>query len=242
MPDLLWIFLAFLIAGWIQGTLGFGFAVTSTLLLINRVDFTMLVFLNLCMSFLTCLIAMFSSKNIKSILKPVLLKLVISALAGLVIGLALINYVDSEILKKITLVVILIASVISLSKIGSFFSHSYMTWLTGFLSGVLTPSTGINGPFVVLHLNAISENKQQTRNTMLSYLLIIMALGILSMSFQNELQPEVWKLLPKVVIPAIVGYVLGTLSFRLFSNLVFSRTVIFFLICSSILSLVYLII
>src|SRR5690625_3548323 len=116
MPDLWVILLAFMVAGWIQGTLGFGFAVTSTLLLVNRMDFTMLVFLNLCISFLTCLIAMFSSKNIKSVLKPVLIKLVISALVGLAVGIALINYVDSEILKKVTLVVILIASVMSLSK------------------------------------------------------------------------------------------------------------------------------
>ncbi len=242
MPDLWWILLAFMIAGWVQGTLGFGLAVTSTLILVNKMDFVTLVFLNLCISFLTCLIAMFSAKNIKSILKPVLLKLVISALLGLVLGLVLIHAVDSIILKKVTLVVILITSLMSLSKLKLLFSHSYLTWLTGFLSGALTPSTGINGPLVVLHLNAIGKNKQQIRNTMLSYLLVVMALGILLMSFQSELNIGVLHLLPKVVVPAIMGYILGTLSFRLFSNFVFSRTVILFLICSSLLSLIYLII
>lgn len=242
MGELWWILLAFILAGWIQGTLGFGFAVTSTLLLVNRIDFTMLVFLNLCMSFLTCLIAMLSAKNIRSVLKSTLFKLVISALAGLVIGLAVINYVDSGILKRVTLIVILVASVISLSKVGYLFSHSYMTWITGFLSGVLTPSTGINGPFVVLHLNAISKNKQQIRNTMLSYLLIIMASGIILMSIQTKLNSDVWHLLPKVAIPSVLGYVLGMLSFRLFSDLVFSIAVIFFLIISSLLSLIYLIV
>lgn len=242
MADLLWVFAAFMIAGLVQGMLGFGLAVTSTLLLANRMDFTMLVFLNLCLSFLTCLIAMFYSKNVKAVMKPVLIRLLISALCGLAVGMMMIGYMDSGILKEITLAVILIASVISLGKAKRFFSHPVMTWLTGFLSGVLTPSTGINGPFVVLHLNAVSKHKGQTRNTMLSYLLIIMALGILLMSFHSGLGGEAWNLLPKVVLPAVLGYAIGVLLFRLLSDVVFSRIVIFFLLSSSVLSLIYLII
>ena len=61
--NMLVIFIAFLLAGWTQGVIGFGFAVVTTLVLINGLDFTILVFLNLCMSVLTSLIAMSGSKS-----------------------------------------------------------------------------------------------------------------------------------------------------------------------------------
>jgi uncharacterized membrane protein YfcA len=236
------ILLAFMVAGWVQGVLGFGFAVASTLLLVNHINFMMLVFLNLCMSLLTCVIAMFSAKNLKSIHKPTLFKLVISALAGLSLGITIISYVDGVILKQVTLVVILIASLVSLSKRKVFFARKYMSWVGGFLSGALTPSTGINGPLVVLHLNAAFKDKQQIRTTMLSYLLVIMTFGILSMSLQNRLSAETWHILPKVILPSIVGYALGTLTFRWLSYSIFKKTVSLFLIGSSFLSLIYLII
>lgn len=240
-PEMLFIVFAFLIAGWIQGVFGFGFAIATTLLLVNHIDFTMLVFLNLCMSVVTCLIAMLSGKNLKTIHKVTLLKLVISSTAGLAIGIAIITYVDAMILKKITLAVILLASVASLSRIKAFFSHQYMAWIGGFFSGVLTPSTGINGPLVALHLNAAFTDKQQVRNTMLAYLFLIMAFGVISMSLKANLSPETTDMLLKVLAPSIVGYVLGMFSFRLLTDGIFNRTVTVFLICSSLASLIYLI-
>jgi len=237
---LLQILFAFLIAGWIQGVLGFGFAVATTLLLINQMDFTTLVFFNLCMSVITSLIAMLSAKNLKSIHKKTLLKLVISALAGLAVGLAIINYIDAIVLKKVTLGIILIASILSLGKVKSFFSHSYMAWAGGFFSGVLTPSTGINGPLVSLHLNAAFTDKEQIRNTMLAYLFLIMAFGSVSMGIHNKFYRDTWWLFFKVIPSSIIGYVLGMLSFRLLSHKVFIKTVNLFLILSSLLSLIYL--
>jgi uncharacterized protein len=240
-PELLIIVFAFLVAGWIQGVFGFGFAVATTLLLVNQIDFTMLVFLNLCMSVMTSLIAMLSGKNLKTIHKRTLVKLIISSFAGLAVGLAMITFVDAVILKKITLVVILLASIASLTKTKALFSHHYMAWIGGFFSGVLTPSTGINGPLVALHLNAAFTDKQQIRNTMLSYLLLIMTFGVITMSIQADLANETADMLLKVIVPSVVGYVLGMYSFRVLTDFVFTRTVTVFLICSSLASLIYLI-
>lgn len=236
------ILFSFMIAGMIQGIFGFGFAVATTLLLVNHIDFTTLVFLNLCMSVLTSLIAMLSGRNVKAIHKGVLLKLMISASVGLVVGLAILSYVNAITLKKVTLMVILFASLISLTKNKTFFAHSYMSWIGGFFSGVLTPSTGINGPLVALHLNAAFTNKQQTRNTMLAYLFLIMCFGVVSMIFHVNFSNDIWIILLEVFIPSILGYVLGMLFFRLLSDAVFRSAVTLFLICSSIVSLIYLII
>lgn len=241
MQELIIVFIAFLIAGWVQGLIGFGFAVVTTLLLVNRIDFITLVYFNLCMSVLTSIIAMFNAKNLKSIHKPTLLKLILSACAGLFIGLALIDVVNSIVLKKITLSVILVASIVSLTKNKAFFSHNYMSWMGGFFSGVLTPSTGINGPLVALHLNAAFTNKEQIRNTMLSYLFLIMTFGVVTMSLQMKFTPEILQMLWKLVIPSLTGYLLGMFSFRVLPDATFQTTVIIFLILSSISSLIYLI-
>lgn len=239
--ELLFILLVFMLAGWIQGVIGFGFAVATTLFLVNRMDFTTLVFLNLVMSVVTSLIAMLSGKNLRAIHKPTLWRLIISSFIGLALGLIMINAVNVVTLKTITLVTIFIASVLSLTKTKALFAHNYMLWISGFFSGVLTPSTGINGPLVALHLNAAFENKRQTRTTMLAYLFLIMLFGAVSMSLQEVFSQATWNMMFKVLIPSVIGYVLGMLSFRLLSNLVFKITVTVFLICSSLISLIYLI-
>jgi len=238
--QLIMILFAFMLAGWVQGV--FGFAIVTTLLLVSQLDFTLLVFLNLSMSVVTSLIAMVSAKNIAAINKKTLLKLMLSATAGLAIGIAIVNYVDAVILKKITLVVILIASILSLTKNKRFFAHSYMCSISGFFSGILTPSTGINGPLVALHLNATFTNKQIIRTTMLAYLFLIMLFGVISMALKAELPAQTWSMMGKVIIPSVAGYVFGLLSFRLLSDLIFRKTVTLFLICSSLLSLIYLIV
>ena len=241
MADVLVILLSFFLAGWVQGTLGFGFAVASTLLLLGGMNFTMLVFLNLCMSFLSCVLAMLSAGNLRSIHKPILFRVVLSALIGLVIGSAVIKYVDSVFLKQVTLVVILVASLLSLGKYRRFFAQKYLSVAGGFLSGILTPSTGINGPLVMLHLNAAMKDKRQIRSTMLSYLLVIMAFGILSMTFQVGLPRGTWETLAKIVLPSVAGYALGVLTFRQLSDSLYNKLVTFFLIASSLLSLIYLV-
>ncbi len=236
------ILFSFMLAGWVQGVFGFGFAIATTLLLVSKIDFTLLVFLNLSMSLVTSLIAMLSAKNIIAIDKKTLVKLMVSAIAGLAIGIAIVKYVDAIILKKITLIVILIASVLSLTKNKRLFAHSYMCWISGFFSGILTPSTGINGPLVALHLNAAFTNKQTIRTTMLAYLFLIMLFGVLSMAIKTDLPPQTLSMTGKVIIPSVVGYVLGLLTFRLLSDIIFQKTVTAFLICSSLLSLIYLIV
>ena len=241
MPSIVLVFVAFMIAGWVQGLIGFGFAIATTLLLVNHMDFTQLVYFNLCMSVLTSLIAMFSGKNLRSIHKVTLLKLIVSASVGLVAGLTIISYVHAVVLKQVTLAVILLASLVSLTKNKVFFAHQYMTWVGGFFSGLLTPSTGINGPLVALHLNAAFTNKEQMRNTMLSYLFLIMSFGVITMTMQADFAPGTWTLLLQLIIPSLLGYVLGMFSFRMLPNGIFQKVVTIFLIVSSLLSLIYLI-
>ncbi|GAB2549810.1 sulfite exporter TauE/SafE family protein [Rufibacter soli] len=240
MEEIWWILGAFLVAGWVQGILGFGFAIATTLLLVQVLDFTMLVFLNLAMSVLTSLFAMLSAKNLKTIHRPTLLKIIVSASAGLLVGIFVLNQVDPRVLKQVTLVVIMLASLLSLRKKVLVFAYPAMAWASGFFSGVLTPSTGINGPLVALHLNAAFQDKQQTRNTMLAYLFMIMAFGVVSMGFQQKLPEQTWSMLPKVILPSVAGYGLGMLSFRMLSDSAFKKIVTFFLIGSSLLSFTYL--
>src|SRR6476661_3817812 len=110
------ILLVFFLAGSVQGIVGFGFAIATTLLLVNSMDFSLLVFLNLCMSAFTSLIALFSGDNLRSINKKVFTILIGSALVGLALGVLLVDHLDARVLKEITLAVILLASVLSLTK------------------------------------------------------------------------------------------------------------------------------
>lgn len=240
MQEIIIFSVIFFIAGWVQGIIGFGFAVATTLLLINKIDFTTLVFLNLSMSLITAIIAMFSGKNLKMIDKGILIRLSTLAAIGLTIGILIIEWVNPVVLKKITLSVILFASIISLFKSKKFFGKKNMVWISGFSSGLLTPSTGINGPMVALHLNAALTDKMAKRATMLAYLCFIMGAGVLMMGLQQDFSAETWLLLGKLVIPSVVGYAAGLWSFKRLSDHVFKLTVTVFLIISSLISLLYL--
>jgi uncharacterized protein len=240
--ELLFILFAFLLAGWIQGVIGFGFAIATTLLLMTNIDFTLLVFLNLSMSVITSLIAMLSAKNLAAIDKRTLGILIGSATMGLVIGIAIVNLVDAMTLKKITLAVIFLASIVSLNKNKKIFAHANMGWIGGFFSGILTPSTGINGPLVALHLNAAFTNKQTIRTTMLAYLFLIMLFGVVSMVLKTNLPANTWATMRTVLLPSITGYVIGLYSFKRLPDSVFRTTITLFLVTSSLLSFIYLIV
>jgi uncharacterized membrane protein YfcA len=240
MQEIVLLCLVFFIAGVVQGVIGFGFAVATTLLLINRMDFTTLVFLNLSMSLITSIIAMLSGENLKMIDKSILIRLSLMSFIGLIIALYIMEWVNPLILKKLTLSVILFASFISLFKSMNIFAKSGMVWISGFSSGLLTPSTGINGPMVALHLNAALNNKISKRATMLAYLCFIMGAGVLLMSFQQDFTSQTWRLLGKVILPSIIGYGAGLWLFRKLSNHTFKLTITIFLIISSLISLLYL--
>ncbi len=240
MQEIIIFWIVFFIAGWVQGVIGFGFAVATTLLLLNKMDFTTLVFLNLCMSLITAVIAMFSGKNLKMIDKGILMRLSGIAAVGLAIGIMITEWVDPLVLKKVTLSVILIASVISLSKSKKLFGKRNMVWVSGFTSGLLTPSTGINGPMVALHLNAALDNKIAKRATMLAYLCFIMGAGVLMMGLQKDFSSHTWLMLGKLVIPSVIGYGVGLWSFQKLTDRVFKLSVTIFLIISSLISLLYL--
>ncbi len=240
MPEIVLFFIVFFIAGWVQGVIGFGFAVATTLLLINKIDFTTLVFLNLSMSLITAVIAMFSGKNLKMIDKGILIRLSILATIGLVIGILIIEWINPVVLKKVTLSVILIASIISLSKSKKIFGKKNMVWISGFSSGLLTPSTGINGPMIALHLNAALKDKMAKRATMLAYLCFIMGAGVFMMGLQQNFSSGTWLMLGKLVIPSVIGYAVGLWSFKKLSDQVFKLAVTIFLIISSLISLLHL--
>ena len=59
----------------------------------------------------------------------------ISSVIGLLIGTLMLDLIDALILKKITLLVILLASLVSLTKNKKFFAHQYLVWVGGFFSG-----------------------------------------------------------------------------------------------------------
>lgn len=242
MSEIILFTIVFFLAGCVQGILGFGFAITTTLILVNHIDFKQLVFLNLFMSALTSLIALFSGHNLRSIKRHVLLKLIGSGFAGLIGGILLIDYTNDIVLKKITLCVILVASILSLTKNKHLFARSAMVWASGFFSGALTPSTGINGPLVALHLNAAFTDKRAIRSTMLAYLFLIMVFGVVSMYLHAALPGNTWSMMGRIVIPSLVGYGAGMLSFKAFTHTAYSMSVTIFLVASSLMSLLYLII
>lgn len=235
--ELLWLLAAFFLAGLVQGLLGFGFVIASTLVLVARMDMATLVFINLTMSILTSLVAMLSVKNLKSMPPKLLAKLTISSIAGIVLGIWLMDYVNEMLLKQITLLMILLAALLSLRQSKSFFAHPWTGWAGGFLSGVLTPSTGINGPPVVLHLNALLQSKAQIRATMLAYLLLVMAFGLISLVLKPGFTKPDLQMLAIASVPTFVGYGAGVLIFKNLNNNVFQRLVTIFLIVTSIAAL-----
>lgn len=223
------------IAALITGLTGFGFALLGTpfLILLYPVK-TAVVLAILLNSISVTMLLVPLRKDVQ--LAPVSI-LAATSLPGLAIGSYLLVVLRENLLLILIGIVTMVFAVIMLLGVARPFNReNWAAAVTGFISGILGASTGLNGPPVVLFASNQRWLKQPFRANMATYrallaiptLVVLLPTGLLS----ANLLWDCVKLLPALALGLVVGFRI----FNRFSPIGFQRFVLVMLIAVSILT------
>ncbi len=142
-------------------------------------------------------------------------RLLASGMIGMPLGLGALIFVSPGLLRVIIAVTVL-AGVVVLWRGLRIKGGGLALAATGFISGLLKTSTGINGPPVVLYLQGTGVEPISFRATLATFILASSALAVVALTAGGQVKGEVAVQSAIAVPAAICGLLLGN---RLFERL-----------------------
>ena len=185
-----------------HGLTGFGFALIATPLALLFLDK---------MSVITAMLVIsvgingYLVKTIKrSIKKEIVIGLFLASLLGMPIGLVIINNIAINQLKVLVGVVAIVFTFILYFTRIRLSKSRLITFVMGFISGLLTTSTSMNGPPVVFLLTGRGLSKKDFRKSAVSYF-FLMSIISLGLFYLNGVASNVGLVYGLVAIPFSFG-------------------------------------
>jgi uncharacterized protein len=155
--------LVFALAAAAQAVTGFGMALVAVPLMSVVIDPVAAVVSTTLVSLV--LTGWASVRERSSVERPVTVRLVVAALLGMPAGLVLLAELDEHLLKALIAGVLLLMVALLLAKV-RLPAGAVAQWGSGVLSGAMLTSTGMNGPPVVLTLQALGLPPRRFRGTL----------------------------------------------------------------------------
>ncbi len=220
--------LAFLVAGIIQGATGFGFAMLAAPVLMLFMDPQQVTPTIISLSMMNNIIVLIETR--KSVRPRIVLPVLIGGLLGLPLGAYFLSSIEPEPFKVGVGVIVLVLSVAML-----------LGWTrpvrnvtaglvpVGFLSGVLSSSTSIGGPPMVLFLANQGVPRDIFRANLAGYFTILNIAALLVMLPYGFLTAKVFTSLLIYIPSVLIGSVAGVLLARVINEKLFSRIVLVFI-------------
>ncbi len=167
-----------------------------------------------------------------------ILPITIAALCGAPIAVFILKTADSSVLSIGIAVLIILFAIGSFVKVEREIPYSTPVGIiTGFIVGVLLPTSGVAGSLVMLFLMTKKWERQTVRAAMAFFLLALMSFSIILFALYGLYTPLRLTLIGVIVIPAIVGIAIGAALMRRLNERVFNQTVIGIIIVSSVIVL-----
>jgi uncharacterized protein len=219
--------LGVLAAGLMTGVTGFGFNLLSVPLLVLVYEPHVAVMISLCLGLIVSGALLWSTHVRQQVDGPLMRVLFASSLFGLPFGAWAFHLASPSVLKAAVGAVTVVYAAASL--VGGrirLAGGRYLGPSAGFMSGVLTTSTGLSGPPVVLFVHSRALAPAGLRATLAAYFFLVTLVGL----------PLLWALgtmsasavLPSVPLApvALAGLALGRWLFRQIGARVFDRLVL----------------
>ncbi|NDI35298.1 sulfite exporter TauE/SafE family protein [Chengkuizengella sediminis] len=215
-----WMILIFIVffASLLQSSTGFGFSIVGTPFLLLIYPPQSAIQINIILSLCLSIIMIYKIKN--EVNYPLLKKLVLGSLIGIVPGLLMYLFLNMDIFKVIVGVLIIILTILLFAKV-TIRQTDKRDFAAGTMSGLLTTSIGVPGPPLLLYFSSTSMDKMTLRSTTLAYYLFIYLVSlIMQVSFGGSYL-EVWTSSLIALIPLLAGIILGQLLFKRINQRVF---------------------
>lgn len=182
--ELIFFIIIITLACFLQGIVGFGFALLAAPLALIFLEKETVV------SIMLIIGVIINSFLIKKIQNPVDYKrisfLFLASLVGMPLGIRILSSISMDSMKILVgTLVIVFASIIFFEKI-RLPKTGFLTFLVGFISGILNTSTSTSGPPAVLLLTGENLPKEEFRKT-LAYLFFLMSVTSLCLFIANKI-------------------------------------------------------
>lgn len=210
---------------------GFGFNLVSapllTLIYPPRLVVVLTLLLGICASGLLMLRREIRREVEWHVVRPLFL----SSLAGMPLGVALLSFGPARVLKAAIAAVTAAFAILMLTRFRPRFAGGMLdTVAVGFVSGVLSTSTSLNGPPVALYLMARGFAKDRFRSNMVVYVFLATVTSVVLLALGGGVTPETLGLASRTAPVVIAGFAAGVLAVRGLTDRHFEVTVLGFLV------------
>ena len=214
------VFLAFLI----RATLGFGDALLAMPVLILIVGIKIAAPLMALLALVIAFVVFY--KNIQAVNFKTSIRLIVSSIAGIPVGLYYLQHLNEQIVNLILGIIILVFSGYKLS--GLLFqikTPGYITYLVGFFSGIIGAAYNTNGPPVIMLLSAKKYSPETFRSTLQCYF-FFSGIGVVAGHFiSGNIDKPVLTYFVFSLPALLLAFFMGEMMFKKINSTFFYRLV-----------------
>jgi uncharacterized membrane protein YfcA len=213
--SLAWIlsFVAVLLAAFVRGVSGFGFALILAPILLLILNSKSVVIINLFLGFLANIVVFFYCVRKISLRK--ITPMMIACLIGVPLGAYIIYIIDAAMLKIIVGGVILVFAIpMAFGFNLTLKNETAASGAAGFLSGVLITATSLGGPPVVLYMHNQRWEKEDIYNNQAGYFLFANVCAFIALSLSGFMDAQIAIFSVSLMPALLIGTVLGIVAFR----------------------------
>ena len=225
------------VSGLIQSITGFGFALIATPLLFLIMDPKIVIAVVILLGTVTMVFLTIVHRN--SIIKRRMIFLTIGSLLGIPLGAYLLS-IFTPASMKLAVAIIIIAIAISLIPNRSYYFQKDISWhiLAGFAGGVLSTSTSLGGPPIVLFLLSQKLKKAEFLGTISAAGLITCIATVIAFGSMGMMSADVF-FMAALSLPAMgLGLLLGTRTINLIDNNLFKKVALAVVILSALATMI----
>ena len=223
-------------AAFIRGISGFGFALILAPILLLILNPTSVVVIILLLGLLSNVLVLYYS--FKKVNLKIILPIIASSSIGIPLGIRIITLVSPSTLKIIIGgITVFFAVLLSLGLTKTFSHEKLASGVAGFIGGVLSSSTGIGGPPVVLFMHNQKWQREVIHASLAAYFLYSSSFSLVALTISGLVDTQL--IISAVSLAPILftGIGLGIVVFRRINARYFRRLTMAIVICSGILGI-----
>ena len=218
MENIMILIIVVFFASLLQASTGFGFSIVGTPFLLLLLPAQSAIQLNIILSLCLSMFMIYSIRN--EVNFPLLKRLILGSLIGIVPGLLLYLFLNIDIFKIIVGTMIILLTILLIARV-TIKQTNRRDAVAGGIAGLLTTSIGVPGPPLLLYFSSTSLDKTALRSTTLAYYLFIYLISLVMQISFGGTNAEVWTSSLIALIPLVAGIVLGQYLFKWINQRVF---------------------
>ncbi len=228
MTEVQWLLLTtgiVMIAGMVQGMVGFGFSLIALPLMSLMVPITTAVPLIVCYSLVNNVMVVATTR--KSVAIKKIWPMIFFGIMGIPVGVHALTVLNTEVLELAVGLLIVLTSLAMIFGFGLRMKREGLgLCLTGFVSGVLNGSLSMSGPPIVLFLSNQNAGKHSFRGNLAMYALVTNSITIIVFVVKGLLMKEMLPMLMTNSTGLILGTFLGIKAVGIIKDQHFRKTVL----------------